>query len=90
MDAEHMAGKASQQTRKTWKQDQDHYNHTANRENRKWGQAIKLQAYPQWHTSSSKALPPNNSTTFTNTSIRGNSVQKHEPMGKFSIQTTTG
>lgn len=60
--------------------------HTGSRE----GENRKFQGPPQWPTSSSKALPPQDFTTFPNGSIIwGPSVHNTSLLGTFHIQTKT-
>lgn len=47
---------------------------------RKWGQAVSLKAY----TSSSKAVTPSGSETFSNSAAGGGQAHEHEHVGHAS------
>lgn len=58
--------------------------------NSKWDQAIKPQSPPTVNNFLYKAPPPKGSATFPNSATsNGPSIQTHNPMGAFHIQTTT-
>lgn len=62
--------------------------HKGERVNWKWGKAINAQRQPP-ATHFSKTIPPEGSTAFLNkTTSWGPSIQIHEPVGTFLLQTT--
>ena len=48
----------------------------AERENRKWDESMNSQSPPQWHTSSSKALPPTGNVASPNSATTGEQAFK--------------
>lgn len=61
----------------------------AERSNWNRGEAVNIQACPQGHISSSKALPPKGSRTSTNRTTPGNQAVNHPSLRRTLVIRTT-